>query len=177
MPPPVLTAQPPLGHKNVDTTLKNPRVFDGTVATDYCRAMAEVDSRFQDSDNGARAPVSGQPLALVAACTPGRSTMPNVRPCRYCVRGSWLWPKRAATPGHRCFDEGSSACHTARTQGKAGEGSRFPGCSLPFSFDSLFLLASGRLVTTPSLHERQNQAQVQLVSYTTVPECWQGKKI
>jgi hypothetical protein len=26
-----------------------------------------------------------------------------------------------------------SACYTTRTQGKAGESSRFPGCSLPFS--------------------------------------------
>ena len=62
---PVLTVQSILGHKFVDTTLGYARLYDGTVAADYYRAMAEVESRFGDGENGTPPPNSGQLLALV----------------------------------------------------------------------------------------------------------------
>ncbi len=61
---PVLTVQSILGHKFIDTTLGYARLYDGTVAADYYRAVAEIESRL----GGGSAPVppdSGQLLALV----------------------------------------------------------------------------------------------------------------
>jgi integrase len=42
---PILTVQAILGHKYVHTTLGYARLYDGTVAADYYRAMAEVEKR------------------------------------------------------------------------------------------------------------------------------------
>jgi len=44
---PLLTVQALLGHKNLDTTLIYARLYDGTVAADYYRAMANVEQRLQ----------------------------------------------------------------------------------------------------------------------------------
>jgi hypothetical protein len=36
-----------LGHQHVDTTLGYARLYDGTVAADYYRGMAQIESRFK----------------------------------------------------------------------------------------------------------------------------------
>lgn len=41
---PVLTVRAILGHKHLDTTLRYARLYDGTLAADYCQAMAQVES-------------------------------------------------------------------------------------------------------------------------------------
>jgi hypothetical protein len=68
---PVLTVQAILGHKFIDTTLGYARLYDGTVAADYYRAMAEVESRFNGGQNTTTPPDSGQLLALVDALHAG----------------------------------------------------------------------------------------------------------
>jgi site-specific recombinase XerD len=68
---PVLTVQTILGHKFIDTTLGYARLYDGTVAADYYRAIAEVESRFDDGKNESTPPDSGQLLALVDALHAG----------------------------------------------------------------------------------------------------------
>ena len=69
---PVLTVQMLLGHKHVDTTLGYARLYDGTVAADYYRAIGEIESRFKvQGDPAAEPPTSGQLLALVDALRDG----------------------------------------------------------------------------------------------------------
>jgi integrase len=69
---PVLTVQMLLGHKHVDTTLGYARLYDGTVAADYYRAIGEVESRFKVQDGlTSQPPSSGQLLALVDALHAG----------------------------------------------------------------------------------------------------------
>ncbi len=46
----MLTVQTILGHQHVDTTLGYARLYDGTVAADYYRAMAQVEQRFLNQD-------------------------------------------------------------------------------------------------------------------------------
>jgi len=63
---PILTVQAILGHKHIDTTLGYARLYDGTVAADYYRAMAHIESRLALQDGAAAMPsTSGQLLALV----------------------------------------------------------------------------------------------------------------
>jgi integrase len=68
---PILTVQSILGHKFIDTTLGYARLYDGTVAADYYRAMAQIESRFDGGQNGTTPPDSGQLLALVDALHAG----------------------------------------------------------------------------------------------------------
>jgi hypothetical protein len=42
---PVLSVKLILGHKNIDTTLGYARLYDGTVAKDYYRAMLQVEQQ------------------------------------------------------------------------------------------------------------------------------------
>lgn len=42
---PVLSVQALLGHKRIDTTLNYARLYDGTIAADYYKAVAQVESR------------------------------------------------------------------------------------------------------------------------------------
>jgi cellulase/cellobiase CelA1 len=66
------TVQTILGHKHVDTTLAYARLYEGTVAADYYRAMAQVESRFNAPETSAPAAISsGQLLALVDALSSG----------------------------------------------------------------------------------------------------------
>jgi integrase/recombinase XerD len=63
---PILTIQALLGHKHIDTTLVYARLYDGVVAADYYRAMAEVEARMGLSvDNDASTLDAGKLLALV----------------------------------------------------------------------------------------------------------------
>jgi site-specific recombinase XerD len=69
---PILTVQTILGHKFIDTTLGYARLYDGTVAADYYRAMAEIESRMELQEGAdATLPDSGQLLALVDALRDG----------------------------------------------------------------------------------------------------------
>jgi integrase len=69
---PILTVQTVLGHKHIDTTLGYARLYDGTVAADYYRAMDQVEARMelaQGANDGP--PTGGQLLALVDALHDG----------------------------------------------------------------------------------------------------------
>ena len=69
---PVLTVQVLLGHKHVDTTLSYARLYDGTVAADYYRAIGEIESRFKvQGDPASEPPTSGQLLALMDSLRDG----------------------------------------------------------------------------------------------------------
>jgi integrase/recombinase XerD len=69
---PVLTVQAVLGHKHIDTTLGYARLYDGTVAADYYRAMDQVEARMALAEGAEDAPpTSGQLLALVDALHDG----------------------------------------------------------------------------------------------------------
>jgi integrase len=68
----ILTVQTILGHQHIDTTLSYARVYDGTVAADYYRAMAQVESRLALQEGvAAIPPTSGQLLALVDSLRSG----------------------------------------------------------------------------------------------------------
>jgi hypothetical protein len=67
----VLTVRTILGHTFIDTTLGYARLYDGTVAADYYRAMAKIESRFGGSKNATTPLDSGQLLALVDALHAG----------------------------------------------------------------------------------------------------------
>jgi integrase len=70
----VTTVQSILGHKYIDTTLGYARLYDGTVAADYYRAMAQIESRLALQEGAvAIPPTSGQLLALVDSL--GRGTL------------------------------------------------------------------------------------------------------
>ena len=62
---PILTVQTLLGHKHIDTTLGYARLYDGTVAADYYRAMALVEQRLQPPDTPLPVPEPGQLIALI----------------------------------------------------------------------------------------------------------------
>jgi hypothetical protein len=68
---PVLTVQSILGHKFIDTTLGYARLYDGTVAADYYRAMAEIENHFDGEQHDSPPPDRGQLLALVDAMHAG----------------------------------------------------------------------------------------------------------
>jgi hypothetical protein len=63
---PLLTVQTILGHKHVSTTLGYARLYDGTVAADYYRAMDQIERRLELAGSADDAPPKGgQLLALV----------------------------------------------------------------------------------------------------------------
>lgn len=69
---PVLTVQTILGHKHIATTLGYARLYDGTVAADYYRAMAQIERQMAlPEDAYTEPPSSGQLLALVDALRSG----------------------------------------------------------------------------------------------------------
>lgn len=69
---PILVVQAILGHKHVDTTLNYTRLYDGVVAADYYRAMAEVEGRMGlRGDEDDPVPDPAQLLALVDALHAG----------------------------------------------------------------------------------------------------------
>ncbi|MCA9951831.1 MAG: tyrosine-type recombinase/integrase [Anaerolineales bacterium] len=67
---PILTVQTLLGHKQIDTTLHYARLYDGTVATDYYRAMATVEQQLTPMPEQKPAN-TGQLVALVDALQAG----------------------------------------------------------------------------------------------------------
>ncbi len=62
---PIVIVQAILGHKHIDTTLEYARVYDGTLAADYYRAMSEIEGRMELAETPDDAPNGGQMLALV----------------------------------------------------------------------------------------------------------------
>lgn len=69
---PIPTVQAILGHQRIDTTLGYARLYDGTVAADYYRAMAQIERQMSlPEDAVAEPPSSGQLLALVDALRNG----------------------------------------------------------------------------------------------------------
>ena len=68
---PILTVQTVLGHKHIDTTLGYARLYDGTVAADYYRAMGEISRTWRWPASEAAPPTGGQLLALVEALRDG----------------------------------------------------------------------------------------------------------
>ncbi len=69
---PVLTVKTILGHKHIDTTLGYARLYDGTIAADYYRAMHLVEGQFAQAENQSdQTPSFGELLALVDALKSG----------------------------------------------------------------------------------------------------------
>jgi integrase len=69
---PVLTVQAILGHKWVDTNLGYARLYDGTVAADYYKAMQAIEKRLAlPEDRLSQPPGIGQLLAMVDALRQG----------------------------------------------------------------------------------------------------------
>lgn len=68
----ILTVQAMLGHRHVDTTLGYARLYDGTVAAHYYRAIGEVEGHLE-LVRSPRAPplVDDQLLAMVDALNVG----------------------------------------------------------------------------------------------------------
>jgi integrase/recombinase XerD len=63
---PIVTVQTLLGHKKIDTTLGYARLYDGTVAADYYRAMHQVESLMAlPEDKQTPATTPGELIALV----------------------------------------------------------------------------------------------------------------
>jgi hypothetical protein len=130
---PVLAVQTILGHKFIDTTLGYARLYDGTIAADYYRAVAQIESRFQDGESTPAPPDSGQLLALVDALQAGSSTRLKGKRSMLCGpassprsrRSMRLRPRMATDPEPRRFDTGRISGHAEPTQAKAGESSRF----------------------------------------------------
>ncbi len=69
---PILTVKLLLGHKRIETTLGYARLYDGTVAADYFRAMALVERQIAlPEDQAALPPSHGELIALVDSLRTG----------------------------------------------------------------------------------------------------------
>jgi hypothetical protein len=69
---PILAVQTILGHKHIDTTLGYARLYDGTIAADYYRAMDDIERRLELRESQRQLPPNtGQLLALVDALQAG----------------------------------------------------------------------------------------------------------
>lgn len=69
---PIETLQKLLGHQHIETTLLYSRVYDGTIAADYYRAMAEVEARLSLAEGTVdEPPHSGKLLTMVDALQAG----------------------------------------------------------------------------------------------------------
>lgn len=91
---PVLTVQTLLGHKHVDTSLGYARLYDGTVAADYYRAMGDVERRLALSEDQTKtAPSPGELLALVDALRAGMLTSSQVDTWQALRSGILAWMK------------------------------------------------------------------------------------
>lgn len=102
---PILTVQALLGHKHIDTTLTYARLYDGTVAADYYRAMAAVEHRLHLGPADAPPLMTpGQMIALVDALTNGtlngrqRDVLAALR------QGLSIWGERTEDPVSSTLD-------------------------------------------------------------------------
>ncbi|MCA9933921.1 MAG: tyrosine-type recombinase/integrase [Ardenticatenaceae bacterium] len=87
---PLLTVQALLGHKHLDTTLIYARLYDGTVAADYYRAMTTIELRLQLTETAT--PPALNPAQLVALVDAlGNGTLnDNQRELVHALRASLL---------------------------------------------------------------------------------------
>jgi hypothetical protein len=67
---PILAVMAIMGHQKIETTLIYARLYDGTVATDYYRAMAQVEGRM-GLRNDSPVPGPGRLLAMVDSLSSG----------------------------------------------------------------------------------------------------------
>jgi integrase/recombinase XerD len=96
---PILTVQTILGHKHVDTTLGYARLYDGTVAADYYRAMAQVERRLALEENvAASPPCAGELLALVDSLRSGTLNEAQLETVRTLRAGIVALAERDAMP-------------------------------------------------------------------------------
>jgi integrase/recombinase XerD len=94
---PILTVQAILGHRRIDTTLGYARLYDGTVAADYYRAMAQIERQMSlPEDAYAEPPSSGQLLALVDALRSGTLNDSQQETVRALRAGITAYAERAA---------------------------------------------------------------------------------
>ncbi len=94
---PILTVQTLLGHRHIDTTLGYARLYDGTVAADYYRAMAQIERQMAlPEDAAAEPPSSGQLLALVDALRNGTLNESQQETVRALRAGLVVLAERAA---------------------------------------------------------------------------------
>lgn len=69
---PVVTVQTLLGHKYIDTTMGYARLYDGTIAADYYRAMGQVEELFgANPDENILPPHPGELLAMIDSLSNG----------------------------------------------------------------------------------------------------------
>lgn len=62
----MITVQTILGHEKVDTTLGYARLYDGTIASDYYRAMEHIEHQFAlTEDDSLQVPRLGDLIALI----------------------------------------------------------------------------------------------------------------
>ena len=68
---PILTVQTILGHKHIDTTLGYARLYDGTVAADYYRAMDQLERQLTLGEPAPQPTTPGKLLTLVDSLQQG----------------------------------------------------------------------------------------------------------
>jgi integrase len=96
---PVLTVQTILGHQHIDTTLGYARLYDGTVAADYYRAMAQIERRLALEESAATTPpFSGQLIALVDSLRDGTLNEAQLETVRTLRAGILALAERDALP-------------------------------------------------------------------------------
>jgi site-specific recombinase XerC len=71
---PVISVQALLGHEKVDTTLGYARLYDGTLAADYYRAMGQIERLFVQSE-GEKAPTMTPTQLVTLVDTLGNGTL------------------------------------------------------------------------------------------------------
>ena len=76
---PVLSVQSLLGHEKVDTTLGYARLYDGTIAADYYRAMSQIERLFQLPESE-RAPTINPAQLIALVISLGTGTLNQGQP-------------------------------------------------------------------------------------------------
>ncbi len=94
---PILTVQMLLGHKHIDTTLGYARLYDGTVAADYYRAMAQVEPHLALGEPATPAPHPAQLLAYVDALRSGTLNEAQVETLQALRAGLLAWMTQEAS--------------------------------------------------------------------------------
>lgn len=96
---PVLTVQMLLGHQRVDTTLGYARLYDGTVAADYYRAMVQVEQRLAlKGETHPLPPSRGELLALVDSLHSGTLNEKQAEAVQALRVGLLAWAEQDTPP-------------------------------------------------------------------------------
>lgn len=135
-----MAVQAILGHKHIDTSLNYARLYDGTVAADYYRAIGEIENRMElHKSTSEPLANSGQLLALVDALRDGtlnefqKKTVQELRRAILTLleRGNEMTGDVRDSESNNSIDKPGSLGKTVRTpKGNGGErvlfGSFFP---------------------------------------------------